>query len=439
MKNVYVPKLGKRVKFQDRHAMKRGHPTRRFKLSVSYPPTPLPVDWAKALSFPMDGNDNYGDCMLAGACHADNTFTGNAGTESSFSESAIVNQYLKASGGDNGLDEGTLLNQCWKPGLAGNAQATILDALDLDPTDTAAAQAAIYLFGGVLFMLDVPDAWIDAFDPAGGAVWDAPARADSNNGHGVWWNGVDASGRYRAQTWGSYVRITPAGVQVCDPSAFVVFSLRWFDSSGYAPNGKHYTELAQFWQQFGGATLPPSPFPAPGPTPTPPVPVPPAPTPSPAPSQYPTLAQWDAECQRLLTTYPRMKSFIKVVQKLGASDLGKGFDPIAVVQALINDAPQIIALAQALATIITSFQGPQALRFRDTPTDPVDAALAVVKADAAQTAADSAAQAQTAQQLANAQQADQQAQAALTADQTQQQQDVAALIAAVQSEYGVSA
>ena len=139
-----------------------------------------------------------------------------------------------------------------------------------------------YLFGGIQFQLSVPDKWINSFKT--GATWDAPASPDPKNGHGIHFNGVDANGHYKIQTWGTHGWITPAGVAACDPSAFVVASLRWFNSAGYAPNGLHYTQLAPLWVQLGGSPWPASPFPAPAPTPTP---TPPQPTPIPPSPDYP--------------------------------------------------------------------------------------------------------------------------------------------------------
>jgi hypothetical protein len=265
---VWLPKRGHFAYFQDRTAMKKGHPVRRFKLPPDLPEPTLPVDWTKdnTLSFPMDGNNSYGDCLYAAACHADNTFTGNVGTESTFDQNTIIQDYLQLSGGDNGLDEAEIIG-AWKEGLADTPAATILDALDVDTTDAQLVQAAINLFGGLFFMLDVPDAWYTDFDT--GAIWDAPATPDGNNGHGIWWNGIDVNGHYKFQSWGTYGWITPAGVADCDPSGFVVFSLRWFNQQGVAPNGMTYDNLAGLWVQAGGNPLPPSPFPASGPTPSP--------------------------------------------------------------------------------------------------------------------------------------------------------------------------
>ena len=278
---IWLPHARRFGHFMDRNAMRNGHPTsnRLGLFAATMPTVTLPVDWTKAntLSFPYDGNDQYGDCMYAAACHGDNTFTGNVGTESVFDEATLIKDYLALSGGDNGLDEGMILGE-WRKGLASTPAACIFDSVDVDPNNANLMQAAIYLFGGVQFQLSVPMRWISNF--ATGCDWDAPAIPDPMAGHGICFNGVDATGRYKLQTWGTWAWITTAGVADCDPSAFAVATLRWFNAQGYAPNGLHYTQLAPLWVQLGGNPWPTSPFPAPAPTPTPP---PPGPTPTPTP------------------------------------------------------------------------------------------------------------------------------------------------------------
>ena len=170
--------------FHDRLRMKRGHPERRFNLTPFRGPVALPIDWAKQLQFPIYGNDVLGDCMWAAAGHGQGTFTGNVnvGAEIIFAETPFEDQYMQLSGGDNGLDEGTLI-QGWTAGIngapQGSAKQCIVDALDIDPTNAAMCQAAIQYFGGVLFMLDVPDAWISAFTGNGGDVWDGAGHPRS--------------------------------------------------------------------------------------------------------------------------------------------------------------------------------------------------------------------------------------------------------------------
>jgi len=269
---VWVPGAEQFAHFTDRAKMRDGGPERKFALperkGFSLPAPGLPIDWAKTLPFPMFGNDQLGDCFYAAACHQDQTWTGNNGGESTFDVRVIARDYLRLSGGDNGLSEGAIVGE-WKRGLCETPKVNILDALDIDVTDQAAVQVAINYFGGVLFTLAVPDAWIQGFRPGGQTVWNAPARPNPRNGHAVLWNGVDEQGRYRLQTWGSYCWITPQGARSCDPGGFVAFSLRWFNSSGIAPNGMTYDQLAALWVSLGGHELPPSPFNPPPPPPPP--------------------------------------------------------------------------------------------------------------------------------------------------------------------------
>jgi hypothetical protein len=230
-----------------------------YRAPVSLPTIQLPIDWSDngTLTYPMDGNDQYGDCMYAAACHLDNTFTFNAtGTASVFNQTTLIQDYKTLSGGDNGLDESELV-PAWQKGLAGVSQATILDSLDIDVTNPALVASAMYLFGGIFFMLSVPNRWIN--NSATGSVWDAPAMPNPMNGHGVCWVGTDANGRYRLITWGTYVWLTPAGVEACDPSGFVVFSDRWISpKTGLAPNGFSRNQLAALWAEAGGKTIAPS-------------------------------------------------------------------------------------------------------------------------------------------------------------------------------------
>ncbi len=273
---------------------------------------------------PIDGNDKLGDCGEAMACHVDNVLTLRAtGSASTFSQSAIEAQYMKVSGGDNGLDEQQVTEQIWAPpsGIAGASPpgAVLYDHLDLVTLDAPTVQGAIGSQGFVCMAFSVPDAWINSFDPDGGAIWDAPAVPDPNNGHFVALVGVLANGNYILLTWGSWVELTPAGLQVCDAELFTGFSPRAFNpSTGIDFNGDTYASKAALWVSMGGNTLPPSPFPTPTPTPTPtpsptptppptpaptptPTPVPPSPTPSPTPTPTPQpepdVALWFATRQ----------------------------------------------------------------------------------------------------------------------------------------------
>jgi hypothetical protein len=296
-----VPKLGKAVRFVHRTRMaKRAsqHVKRSFRCPRGIPATALPCDGTGngAVSCPMDGNDQYGDCMEAMAAHVDNIWTFGRGqpgwTESVLPQAALVAQYLQASGGDNGLDEGTLLNSCWKPGLGGIAAASYVDSLDIDVTNSPLAYFAVDNFFAVELMWSVPDAFIAQFEQ--GAIFDTPMPPDPANGHGTPLADLDAVGRFRLWTWGTWCWVSPAFVAGVQPAAFVVFSARQFSPlTGLDAKGRHIVSQAALWASCGGNPIPaailnsfPPPAPTP-PTPPAPVPVPPPAPPTPTPPQPP--------------------------------------------------------------------------------------------------------------------------------------------------------
>ena len=236
------------------------------------PAPPATFDFGPNISYPMYGNDQYGDCFYASICHHDQTLTGAWGSPSQFDLKAIVSRYLFLSQGDNGLADQDVQGE-WKNRYLADVQAAkIVDYLYIDVTNPAAIDAGMYFFGGTQFTFTVPSAWIN--NSNAGFVWDASNYSANQNGHAVYWRGKTDKG-YLLVTWGVTGTITPAAVRVCNPDGFVVFSTRWFDAKGYAPNKKHITELAPMWVSAGGKAIPPiiiSQFPPPGD-------VPPIPTP----------------------------------------------------------------------------------------------------------------------------------------------------------------
>ena len=277
------PDGGHITHFSDRASMRGNDKAVHFKLEAGKKnAVQLPIDWVKTIPFPMDLNDTYGDCYYAAGCHMDNLWTGNAGTESQFSLSAIKSRYFALSGGDNGLGDSDMQGEMMNRYLADLPAAKIISWANVDPNNAEAVQTAIQRYGCVAFTFVVANNWINNSDT--GAVWDASTFRANNNGHAVVLGGVDKDGKYKLLTWGTYMWITPAGVRVCDPGAWAAFSVRWFDSHGYAPNKMHITELAKQWKADTGKEIPEgvvNAFPPPGDVP-PPVP-PPTPTPPPAP------------------------------------------------------------------------------------------------------------------------------------------------------------
>jgi hypothetical protein len=262
---VNLPKHGGSVVFtMTREEMRKGHPTARFlrPAAPTVPPVTLPIDWtgnaAASLQMPMDGNDQYGDCMVAMACHCDNvrTWMLGKGTESTFDVNALTQWYLNLAGGDNGLDEGTLL-QGWKQGLVNNSAATVVDYLDIDVNDSALTRYAMDQGFDVCLMWSVPDAFLNDFQT--GARFDSPGIPNPNNGHGTPLIDCGTDGDFRLWTWGGWCWVSPAFVASVEPGAFVVFSTRGFDpKTGLDAKGVHITQRAQTWQTCGGKAIPAS-------------------------------------------------------------------------------------------------------------------------------------------------------------------------------------
>jgi hypothetical protein len=234
----------------------------------------LPIDWAKSLAFKTYGNDREGDCYEAALGHADNTMTGNVGTESDFALTALLTQYHKWSGGDNGLSDSDAFG-IWKEGIAGDKNAVMIDYLMIDVTNPIVLQACMWKYGPVMYTFDVADSWIN--NSADGDVWDAPAADNPSNGHAIIFNGVRLNGDVAAQTWGNRVWMTEKARTICQPSGWVAISPRWFNAKGYAPNKLHVTQLAAEWVKDGGKALPAAfvtSYPPPGDPPPPPPPGP---------------------------------------------------------------------------------------------------------------------------------------------------------------------
>ncbi len=297
----FLPRLQVDAHFTPRHRMLSRFTLQKFQ-RASVPVTKLPVDCTggATVQCPMDGNDRLGICMEAMAEHVDNiwTYRQGKGVQSVFDQTLAEAQYKAASGGDNGLDEVTLLNQCWKPGLAGQPAATYVDSLDIDLTNVPLVQYAIDQFYHVCMMWSVPDNFIAGFDT--GTVWPSALIPDPNNGHGTplsdvfgpndMLGGLNLNGFYRLFSWGTWCAVSPAFIASVQPAGFIVFSARQFDpATGLDSKGRHISQQAAVWHNGGGNVIPGSviaAFPPAGPTPTP-SPVPPGPTPTPTPPPPP--------------------------------------------------------------------------------------------------------------------------------------------------------
>lgn len=282
MKDVEIPAVHRRIRLVPREQLRRRQTARRATIPRGWdgtfkgglPSAPAECDWSKGqtISFPILGNDEYGDCYYTACCHAVENWCAIHNRPLDYAPKDVVARYLVISGGDNGLNDATMMGE-WLSGIIGpHGPHAILAEMSIPSRDAQARALSLYLFGGLIYTASLLDTWIR--DPQPGQTWTDDGRSDPNNGHAMWQTGYRSGGIWDTQTWGFNppIRLTETGYQASDPTAIAAFSLDWFDPKGMAPNGYSYDQLAAWWVVMGGQTLPPNPFaptPAPAPTPTP--------------------------------------------------------------------------------------------------------------------------------------------------------------------------
>jgi hypothetical protein len=206
------------------------------------PPLPETTDWFAMMSKPpMLGNDEYGDCVVAGAAHMVQAWSANASREHFIPEKKVVQTYLNLSGGaDTGLNMLDFLKYWRKTGLDGHKIGAFAA---LDPKNLTSIRYANYFFGGVYFGFNLPQSI------KGQKVWDVPAGGPvgkgapgSLGGHCV--NGGVATPRIiKVDTWGEEQTCTVNFVGTYADEAWAIISLDWFTKDHHTPSGFYWREL----------------------------------------------------------------------------------------------------------------------------------------------------------------------------------------------------
>jgi hypothetical protein len=165
--------------------------------------------------FPMDGNDNLGDCTIAALAHAVTTYRGLVGVQSIMAKQAVVKLYLHLTGGlDTGLNELDVLNY-WRQHAVSHDK--ILAFVTIDPKNHTHIQQAIHLFGGVYVGFQVQQNCIQEFDAR--QPW-TPAPL-TNDGHAVFAVGYDQNA-VTVLTWGNTQQGTWAWWDECVDEAYAI-------------------------------------------------------------------------------------------------------------------------------------------------------------------------------------------------------------------------
>jgi len=143
----------------------------------------------------MLGNDDYGDCVWAGADHETMLWLAEAGVADPtklFSNDTALGDYAQQTGfnrNDPNTDQGTDMEAAAsyrrKTGIIDvNKTRHLIGAyVDVDPGNIQELWYAMWLFDGVGIGVEFPSAWMDAFNKGPGGLWDRVSHPNIEGGH----------------------------------------------------------------------------------------------------------------------------------------------------------------------------------------------------------------------------------------------------------------
>jgi hypothetical protein len=202
--------------------------------------------YGAGLDWGMLANDEFGDCVFAGAAHETQVWTHHAGPglPVRFTDEAVLADYAAVTGFDRTkpeTDQGTDMQEAAsyrrKIGIldAHGARHKIDSYLALRPSDVGQIELATYLLGAVGVGLRYPenaDAQFDGHEP-----WDLDGHPYVIGGHYVACVGKNSDGHLLCVSWGRLHAMTPSFVErYCDEAvAYVSFDA--LDHRGFSAEG----------------------------------------------------------------------------------------------------------------------------------------------------------------------------------------------------------
>ena len=192
-----------------KHAPKLSYKTKKF---ASYLAETLPTPPAQfsildtvyrnlgisdpSVLFPLDSNDEYGDCTCAALAHAETVFNGLVGVNKIMASADVLALYMKLTGGeDSGMAELDVLNY-WKANQVEGDE--IINYVSIDPKNHAHVMLAMVMFGGCYIGFQVQENAISDFDAK--KIW-TPGNL-TEDGHAVYAVSYNPEG-VTVLTWGS--------------------------------------------------------------------------------------------------------------------------------------------------------------------------------------------------------------------------------------------
>ena len=196
----------------------------------------------------MLGNDQYGDCVFAGADHETMMWDKEGGHKATFSADTALSDYAAVTGfdpvtgeGDNGTDVRTALGYRRKTGLADTEgkRHKLAGYVALEVGNIAHVKEAIYLFGAVGLGFEVPASAQQQF--ADGQPWTVVPGQPIEGGHYVPAIGYGPRSVY-VVTWGRTQEMSWQFFSTYTDEAYGLLSAE-FLRSGRSPAGFSLAQL----------------------------------------------------------------------------------------------------------------------------------------------------------------------------------------------------
>jgi len=192
-------------------------------------------------------NDGIGDCAIASQAHAVQTWSSLNGGELTIADDLVLKAYGEVSGYDPTKPEtdiGCVLLDAMKHWRSAGVGGHAIEAfVSVDPRNKLEVEAAINLFGGVMFGVDLPLAGQHQ------TVWDvAPPGKHSADWHPGSWGGHAMWCPFYSRTvvgmvtWGVLKMATWEWVMTYAEEAYAALAPDWF-TGDRAPNGFNIEQL----------------------------------------------------------------------------------------------------------------------------------------------------------------------------------------------------
>ncbi len=241
------PKLGKKPAAPDSRDLMLAH---YLDLAALPPIPPVFGHQAAVPVWGMLGNDQWGDCVWAGAAHETMLLNTLAKRLVRFTNASVLADYSACTGfnpNDPSTDQGTDMRAAAKyrkkVGVADGLghRHKIGAFVALAPGDLVHLDAAMYLFDGAVGIgIQFPGSAMDQFNA--GEPWDVVPGATIEGGHYIPGVAKLPNGNYGCVTWGKVQEVTPRFLHAYMDEGFAYLSSE-ARTHGVTPEGFHRAQL----------------------------------------------------------------------------------------------------------------------------------------------------------------------------------------------------